>query len=337
MFRSIIGLFLLASCSMGEVKTGGEKTYVYNPKTEYFHEELKELSREVIETSVRQPPKGKLEELFSKNRPPLKRVGIIVFETLIQPTRDGLAGEDKIYLSEAGKQLLTEKLFSIWNQGFPLIAPHINYVNSSHIKDSKSLSQFGLEVEDHLKTNRAVMAPDDIFYLPKGKKTPIATVMNPRGMRDLSFMLVPAYDLMKGPKWSEHNKHYVNAMMRELDLDAALIVMSELSWTSSRMEKNSGEHIPEEMNVKISSTVLVSAEKYRERLEKLGKKDNVNVTLAYRSFEGELKAPVNMNYSEESFSYELIIKEILNPAVKTYRDLSIMMMERINEELKKTH
>lgn len=337
MFRSIIGLLLLASCSMGEVKTGGEKSYVYGSRIDYYPEELKELAPQVIVTSKRQPPKGKLKDLFGKKQAPLKRIGIIIFETIIQPTRDGLAGEDKIYLSEAGKQLLSEKFLSIWDQGFPLVAPQLDYVSSSKIKEAKSLSQFGLEVENHLKTDRSAIAPDDIFYLPKGKKTPIATVMNPRGMRDLSFMLVPAYELMEGPKWSEHNKHYVNAMMRELDLDAAIIMMSEVSWTTSRLNKNSGEHIPEELKVSLSSSILISAEKYRHRLAKLGSKDRVDVTLCYRSFEGELDVPVNMQYSEEAFNYDLIIKEILNPAVKTYRDLSIMMMERISDELKKTH
>lgn len=337
MFRSIIGLLLLTSCSMGEVKTGGERSYVYNPRIEYYPEELEELSSQVIVTSQRQPPKGKLEELFGSQQTPLKRVGIIIFETIIQPTRDGLAGEDKIYLSEAGKQLLSEKFLSIWDQGFPLVSPHLNYVSSSIVSSAKSLPQFGLEVENFLKTDRAVVAPDDIFYLPKGRKTPMATVMNPRGMRDLSFMLVPAYELMEGPKWSEHNKHYVNAMMRELDLDAAIVMMSELSWTTSRMKKNSGEHIPEELTVKISSSVLISAEKYRQRLAQLGSKDRIDVTLCYRSFEGKLTSPVNMQYSEEAFSFDVIIKEILNPAVKTYRDLAVMMIERISDEMKKTH
>jgi hypothetical protein len=97
-------LLFLFSCSMGTIKEGGERTYTYDLLSEYDREELVRLSSELVVTSRREPRFGKLEKLFAKTQAPLKRVGILTFESVIQPTRDGLAGKNLVYLSESGKE-----------------------------------------------------------------------------------------------------------------------------------------------------------------------------------------------------------------------------------------
>lgn len=329
-------LLLTVSCSMNVIKSGGERPYAYDAGSEYMKEDLNELSKQVVETSKRDPHIGKLDKLFSKKQPPLKSVGILVFESEIQPTRGGLAGKDLVYLSESGKQILTESFLEIWEQSLKLLGPKLDYVPVSDIKKSKSFHQYGLPEENFVKTQRSSLAPDDIFFLESGKKTPTTTVVNPRGMRDVSFLLVPAYELMGGPKWSEHNKHFVNDVVKELKLDAVIIVMSELSWTAAHTDKHSGEFIPEELNVEIKASTLVPLTRYHERLEKLHINEKPNITLAYRSYNADISIPVLLSVPEDMKTYETIEKELISPMLKTYKDLSQMMIMRILSDLKKT-
>ncbi len=337
MLRYLIGLCLLSSCSLGVVKSGGEKSYAYNPKQVYSIEELKELSPSVISTSLRDPQKGTNAELFSTKQPPLKRIGILVFESTIQPTRSGLANEDKVFLSAQGKQLLTERLLSIWEQSLPLLSQEIDYVAISQIKKSKKFKEDGMNVKDHILTKRDGLAPDDIFFLPKGKKTELETVLNPRGMRDLSLALVPATELMMGPKFSEHAKHTLNEVAKELNLDALLVVHSELHWTSAHTDKHSGEVFPEEAVVKLNASVLVPLSSYHKRLKNIGEKQfHPSTTVPYRTYEARVQIPVNISPPAAEESFEVIERELLTPGLKTYNDLTHMLQWQMIQDLKKT-
>ena len=338
MLRFLIGLLFLSSCSLGVVKSGGDRTYVYDVQSEYSVTDLQALSPEVVTTLSRDPQKGKLEDLFSKNQPPIKRVGILVFESIIQPTRGGLSNGDKIFLSEQGKQLLTEKLLTIWEQSFPILGKDIEFVKSSKIKAAKSFKADGMDVEDFIKSSRTALAPDDIFYLPSGKKTAVQTVMSPRGMRDFSLALVPASDLMSGPKFSEHAKHTLNQVAAELKLDAMFVIMSKIHWTASRVDKHSGEIIPEEVVIELEASTLISLSQYRERLSSIGIKNNVpKTTVAFRSYESKLKLPVYISVPKELETFKHIEEELLDPTLKTYNDLTQMLQMRMIEDIKTTH
>jgi hypothetical protein len=334
----MIGLILLSSCSLGTVKSGGDKAYVYDVFSEYSIDDLKELSPQVVTTLSRNPQKGKLDDLFSKKQLPIKRVGILVFESEIQPTRSGLSDENKIFLSEQGKQLLTEKLLSVWEQSFPILGEGIELIKVSKIKKSKAFKLDGLDVEDYIKTQRHSLAPDDIFYLPKGKKTTMATILNPRGMRDLSMALVPASEMMAGPKFSEHAKHTLNEVAKELKLDGMFVVMNRIHWTASHVDKHSGAIIPEEVVITLEASTLIPLSNYRERMNNLGEiRDVPNTTIAYRTYESTLKIPVLISVQEELQTFDTIEKELLVPTLKTYNDLSQMLQMRIVEDIKRTH
>lgn len=338
MFRFLVGLLLLSSCSLGVIQSGGEKIYVYDVKKEYTVEDLRELAPQVITTSSRDPQKGKLEDLFSKRQPPIKRIGILVFETTLQPTRSGLSNEDKVFLSAQGKQLLTEKLLTIWEQSFGVLAENVEYVPVAKVKKSKAYNEDGMTVTDHILSKRDSLAPDDIFFLPPGKKTAIPTVLNPRGMRDLSLALVPASELMAGPKFSEHAKHTLNSTAKELNLDAMLIIMSEISWTAAHIDKHSGESFSDNAIIRLSVTTAVPLSKYQERLKNLGeKRDLPNTTLSYRFYESKIKIPVEISVPEAQQNFDHIERSILTPSLKTYNDLTHMMQLRILEDIRKTH
>lgn len=337
-FLFLVSLSLLFSCGLGVTKSGGDRSYVYDVSKDYSLEALQELSPQVVTTLQRDPIKGTLTDLFSKKQPPLKRIGILVFESIIQPARDGLSKQDKIYLSAAGKQLLTEKLLSIWEQSLPLLGPEIEYVPAEKIKKSKALKTYGLAVTDHVKAKRDAIMPDDIFYVPSGKEISMYTTLNPRGMRDLSLALVPAAELMQGPKYSEHMKHAVNDLTKELKLDAVLVVLSEIKWNSAHIDKHSGEIFQEEAKISLKATTIVALSSYRKRLEALGeKRDHPSISVSYRAYESSIKIPVEISVPEEQQSFDHIEKELLNPVLKTYSDLTQMMEVQIIQDLKKTH
>lgn len=321
---------------MNTIKSGGEKPYVYDVKTEYTSEALDELSPQLVETSKRDPHIGKLDSLFSKKQSPLKRVGIVVFESRIQQTLDGLAGQNLVYLSESGKQILTESFLSIWEQSIKLLSPDLDYVPTSKIKKTIPFHQYGQPEENFVKVQRSSLAPDDIFFLEKGKKTTMTSILNARGMRDVSFLLVPAYELMAGPKWSEHNKHFVNDVAKSLNLDAVIIVMSDVSWTASHTDKHSGEFIPEEISVEVKASTLIPLFRYHERLTKLHINEKPNLTLAYRAYNAEVKIPANISVPEGEKNFSTIEKQVLSPMLKTYKDVSQMMILRIAHDLQKT-
>ena len=327
MLRFFIGLLLLSSCSLGVLKKGGESAYVYDTDKTYTIEELKALAPQVVTTSQRDPEKGKLDELFSADQAPLKRIGILVFETMIQPTRAGLAEEDLVYLSAQGKQILTENLLSIWEQSFPILAEKVEFVDSAEISETKSFKKYGLVVKDHILSKRDTLAPDDIFFLPKGRTTTGLTVLNQRGMRDLSLALVPATELMAGPKFSEHAKHVVNDVARELNLDAVLVVMSKVNWSSQ----------PEQAVVQLESSILVPLSSYHARLKKVGeKRDLPNTTISYRSYEAKVIVPVRIASTPEDQNFETIEKDLLTPILNTYNDLTHMLQAQMIRDIDKT-
>jgi hypothetical protein len=333
----LLGGLLLTSCSLGSKKSGGQHRYRYEPYFEYTLEDLSQLAPGVVVMEKRDPRVGKLDKLFAKEMPDIKRIGIVVFETEIQGTRSGLSENDKIYPTEQGKQLITEKFLNIWEEGMPLMASGLDYVSVADVKKSKAITQYGLSVPDYIKTERTKIEQDDIQWLGPGKATPLFTIINPREMRDLSFMLVPASELMSGPKWSEHNKIFLNDICKELNLDAVLILMSEVSWTAGKKDKFTNVNVPEEMTIQIKGTTLIPAGKYHERLTALKEREQQVINVAYRYHEGALKLPLAISIPEEEKNFEQIEKRLLDPMFKAYRDLTLMMIDRMAGEIRKTH
>ncbi len=337
-YLSLIIFVSILSCTMGVKKNGGEKTYLYDVYSDYSLVDLQELAPQIVTSSIRDPQKGKMLDLFSKKQKPLKRVGMIVFESSIQETRSGLSGADKIYLSEQGKQLITERLLSVWEQSFSVLGKDIEYIPTKKIKKSKFLKNYGLEVTDYVKSKRFAIAPDDIFFLPPGKNTAMTTVLNPRGMRDLSLALVPASDLMQGPKFSEHMKHAVNEVANEFQLDVVLVIMSKINWTAAHIDKHSGNILPEQVNINLQVSALIPFSQYHERLKQLGDSRDLPVTtVSYRTYDSTLSLPVLLTVPDEDIDFKFIENELLNPTLKTYKDLTQMNIFRLVSDLKETH
>lgn len=323
MLRFIFPLIFLASCSLNKVD-GGEKSYVYKAQ-DYDLSTLKDMAPDLIRTSRRDPPGARLDKLFSKKMPDLKRIGIIIFESKIQDTRSGLANsEGKFFPTAGGKQILTEKFLRIWEEALPIIDPQLTYVPVSKITEAKSYPHYGKDGDDYVKGNQQELSSQDIPYLSQGKKTSMNTVITPRGMRDFSLLLVPAADLMGGAKWSEHQKLMVNDVAKELDLDALLVIMSEASWTGSFLR------------TKIDATIVVPTSQYRDRLLALKKSTSKAITVSYRNYTGEIITPVLLAEAGEDWDMKALEGALLSPLFRSYRDLSLMTMIQMKKDLDET-
>ena len=339
MLRLLFAIFLLSGCSLGVKKSGGDKNYIYDVHSDYLQRDLERMSPSIITTMVREPSQGQLSELFSKDQRPIKNVGIFVFESIIQPSRSGLSGSDLIYLTAQGKQLLAEKLLKVWDESFPILGKNeLNYLKSQKLKKSKTFTTDGMNVSTYILGKRNSVQPDDIFYIEKGKNIETATVINPRKMRDFSLALVPASELMAGPKFSEHAKHTLNQVAKELGLDAMIIIQNKISWTASQIDKRSGDVLNEEAKIGIEATIAVPYSEYEERLRKLGGDRNLpQETLSYRFYKADVSIPVYISVEKENQNFSHIESELLKPILKTYNDLTQMVQLRIISDLKLTH
>ncbi len=337
MIRSLLLMLLLVSCATGVITRGGKKSYVYDGERVYDLSELRDLAPQIVRSSFRDPPVGTLAELFAPPRPALKRLGMAMFETRIQPTYDGLAGDDAVYLTAAGKQLLTENFLTIWEESLRSLAPELDLVPTESLRRTRSYSIYGTQQEDFILTPRSVLAPDDIFFLEKGRKTTNTVTLNPRESRDLSFLLVPGYELMAGPKWSEHNKHFLNDLSKEAQLDAVIVALSDVSWTRAHTDKHSGEVYPEELKLRLRVSVLVPLYSYHARLVQTGKRETPNVTLCYRSYEAEVRLPLDLSVEESQKNFATIEGRLLGRMFKSYKDLTQLTILRIQSDLQKTH
>ena len=336
MLRFLILAFFSVACSIGGIKSGGEAPYLYDHTKTYSSSELRDLSSKVIESSLREPPFGRLEKLFGPGQKPLKKIGIVVFESEIQPTRSGLSGPNLIYLNEAGKQLLTDGMYRTWADAFGILSPEIEVISKAILKKSQAFRSYGSKEKDYILSNRKALAPDDIFFLKIGKTTTTKTIMNPRGMQDVSFLLVPGHELMRGPKFSEHNKHFINDLSRELGLDALIIVKSDLSWSVAHDDKHSGESVPDAILINLESSILIPFHSYHERLKKSGSTEESRVSICLRSYQGRLQLPISLSKLEDEQTYAMIENRLLLPMMKSYTDLTQMMIVQISTDLKKT-
>jgi hypothetical protein len=157
-------------------------------------------------------------------------------------------------------------------------------------------------------------------------------------MQDVSFLLIPGSELMQGPKFSEANKHYANDLAKELNLDAVIIVMSNVTWTASRLDKYSGDLIPEEVDLKIKTSTLIPLSRYHERLAESGIKNSYpSNTLCFRAYESKLKFPVLISVAPQDENFSTIENELLNPLMKAYKDLAQMTMARMLDDMRTTH
>jgi len=331
-------LLCLVSCSYGVKEKGGDVNYSYNPNLPFSSEDLHKRAPDYVKTSQRDPYVGKNKDLFAPAMPDIKKIGIISFEALIQPTFGGTAGQNSIYMSPAGKQIMTENLLSVWEQTLGVLGKDITYVKVAKINHAKTSAKYGNDVTDHVQVKRSKLMPDDIFYVEKGKKTNYTALLNPRGMRDFSMLLVPAYQMMGGPKFSETQKHYINEVCKELGLDGVLVVYSDLDWSVRDYDKDKKADVSEELRIQISASLILPFSNYHNRLDLTGHKGiKPQHNITYRAYDTDVKVNVVITVPEEDKNFSSVEKNLLTPMMDVYTQLTQMIVLSLRDDMKKTY
>jgi len=322
--KTLIIFLFLSSCAFFEKKSGGEHLYRYDAKKDYSAQELSSLTEDMVVKTVREPMIGGM-DLLQDKKFPIKKLGIIVFESEVQPTRGGLSDKNKVYLSSAGKQIVTENFLKIWEEKFGESLT----VSTKTLSENSSYQSYGSAQEDFSHFKQSVLFEEDIFLLESGKKTSSDTVISPRWMRDYSLVYIPAYDLLKGPKWNEHQRHMIQEVCRDLDLDAVLVIKSDLDWKVEATDKRSGEHTSDLLKVKIGASVLIPYGKFHERLNSRGISEKPLVNTVFANYEIDYSTPISL-----SSDFVSIEESLLKPMMKIYGDLAQILMIKIKSDLK---
>lgn len=337
MFR-LFPLIFLASCTLGSQKFGGSRAYQYSASVDYSQKELKELSDEIVISYKKDPRQMSWDKVFKKSNGPIKSFSTISFETIIQPTRAGIAGADKIYLSPKGKQVLTEKLLVIWEEAFATTKDEsFSYKKMKEISDKTQLhSKYGTTVKNFGGDFQKGLEPDDIFYKEKGKTLSALSLFSPTYARDLSLLLVPAYQLFGGPRGNDYQKYYVEEVTRLDQIDALFSMLVEIDWQSNREDKITKQSLHEKAVIKVKLTPILSYKNFSERLKKQGKEISHGLpNLNWGSYEAQVDIPIELEKISMDSSLETIDSSLLRPILKSYADLCIMITDRLNHDLKR--
>lgn len=332
----VLFLLILTSCTLGSSQFGGKKPYHYDPQYNYSSQELSKISRDIITSYQRDPRQASWEKVFTKKYP-IKKVSTFSFESVVQPTRAGIAGFDKVYLSPKGKQLLTEKLLTVWEEAFSTVnTPKMTYLPMQELFDDHDLhSKYGLGVKDYGGTFQEGLASDDIFFKERGKSLSSLALFEPSFARDISLLLVPGYQLFGGPRGNEFQKYYLAETIEKFHLDAVFAVMVEIDWQASRVDKVTKQSIHQKAIIKLKVTPLLSYKEFAKRL----KDQNINVesnlpNLNWGAYESTIQIPVDLEKINKNSSLEDIDRILLRPIFKTYTDMCVMMSQRLYQDFK---
>lgn len=337
MFR-LLPLIFLVSCTLGSQKFGGSRAYQYSADAVYDQKQLNELSGEIVTSYKKDPRQMPWDKVFKKSNGPIKSFSTISFETIIQPTRAGLSGADKIYLSPKGKQVLTEKLLVIWEEAFSTAKDeNFTYKKMKDLADKRQIhSKYGTTVKNYGGDYQKGLEPDDIFFKEKGKSLSALALFTPVYARDLSLLLVPGYQLFGGPRGNDYQKYYIEEVTREEQLDSLFTMLVEIDWQSSREDKITKQSLQEKAVIKIKLTPILSYKNFSERLKKQGKEISHGLpNLNWGSYEAQIDIPVELGKMSKDTSLEEIDSSLLRPILKSYADLCIMITDRLNHDFKR--
>ncbi|MFA5583285.1 MAG: hypothetical protein WDA09_03645 [Bacteriovoracaceae bacterium] len=327
----IFFLLLLTSCTLGSSKYGGKRVYQYDPQQTYDSSDLSKISRDVVTSYQRDPRQLTWKEAFpSKN--PIRSTSTLSFETIIQPTRSGISGSDKVYLSPKGKQLLTEKLLSVWEEAYTTVVNNeMNYFPMRKLFDDfKFHSQYGTGVKSYGGSFQEGLAKDDIFVMERGKRLSALALFQPHFSRDLSLLLVPGYQLFGGPRGNDYQKYYVAEAIEKFELDALYVIMVEIDWQATREDKITKKSIHQKAVIKFKITPILSYKIIEERLKDLDRNIPSNLpNLNWASYEASVDVPIDLDAITKESSFEEIDSLLLRPIFKSYADMCVMVAQRL--------
>jgi hypothetical protein len=328
-------LCLIIGCAIHVINEGGNESFSLQKMTKLDSEERLLYAQSVVSRLRRDPPLIRLKDFLEGYDDQLKKIGILVFETQLQATRSGLTNDRNVFLSEKGKQKLTIEFFHYWLNQLKLELPEKTFVGLKEIKKTESFSTSGSPQEDYVLKSRKDLNSNELFYLPSGKKVTPITTLNVPGMRDLSSLLVPATEFLATAKFSEHQKHWINDVSKELELDAVIVVRIDVDWTRGGVDKRTKEKINEEMKFNIESALLVPWNRYHKVGHRIKpKEDFPKVTISLGHYVVKANLPVVISVDEKEETFETVSKNILLPLKQGVENISQLLILKMASDLR---
>lgn len=336
--RFFLCLLLLVSCAHKVTSDGGQVSYDSATYEALSPEDMPTYAQTVVKRETRDPENVTLEQFRTHPAGQIRRIGLVLLETEFQPSRSGLASDRNLYLSARGKQILTEQQWIFWNSELRRLSKDgLTWPTREELVTAKSFSSAGSPEPDYILKFGDRLAEADLLWKAPGERIASETLLRPAGFRDLSLVLIPAYDLMGGPKPSQHQHHWVNDLCKELRLDAVVIVSVGAEWRRGAVDKRTKEVIPEEMKIRAQATVLYPWSTYHTIGATLGLRNLPKVNVPLASYDVRATLPVQISVPESEENLATAFDHVINPVRRHYMRLGSLVQERIISDLLQTH
>ena len=333
--RLLILIFLM-SCS--HIKhEGGKGTFSQADFEQMNKAERSLYAVQVIEKEWRDPRGVTLEELKRSPFGKIKRVGLISFETVIQPTVSGLSDEDNIYLSKVGKQKLTDQWFWYFQDQLKneLSRIDVELVSYTKIKSAKAYREYGAKFPMWYYSESSKISSKDIKYYQPGKKLDMERHVLPRGMQDTSMLLVPTYEFLATSKPNEFQRHWINEICKELNLDAIIIVGIESHWKRGGYNKRKRIEEKEEISLKFYASTIYPFTSYLSKDLVEGKKSLRKLNIHLASYASVFSWPYQLapKGSKSNRNFSAIKKTLLGPLNTKYYSFAELLIYRLSSDI----
>lgn len=327
---------VLFAVACGHVRTdGGQANFDSSTYQSLAPADQATYAQTVVKREERDPEGITLKQLVESPQGQIKKVAVILFETQFQSSITGLAVTgDNVYLSERGKQILAQETREYWFHALKQVP--VSVVPPKELQKSPAYRSYGSVVDDLSLQHRPKLTEEDAFWKKGGQTIPTGVVVLPPNEQDVSVLYIPASEMMIIPKMVEHQKHWVNDICKELQLDAVILVTSTASWTQGGKDKRTQEVIPEEMEISLGAAVLYPFNRYQAAGEKLGKKDLPKKSIPLAVYSVKTKFPVTITVPESEHNFKTTEKNILIPFRSTYRVLTDLVIDRMVTDVRET-
>jgi hypothetical protein len=301
-------------------------------------QDLPTYAQTVVKRETRDPEGVKLSRFRQHPAGQIRKIGLVIFETEFQPSRSGLASDRNIYLSVRGKQILTQQLWSMWDRELRRLSNgSVTWSTRDQLIGAKSFASAGSTETDYVLKDWGRLTEEDVFWKNPGQKIPTDSLVQPANYRDLGLVLVPAYEMMGGPKPSQHQHHWVNDLCKELELDAVLLVSLGAEWRRGGVDKRSKAVIPEEMKIRAQASIVYPWSRYHTIGESLGEKNLPKLNIPLASYGVQVSVPVKITLPDGQENFSAAFANIIGPMRSTSTRISSLLMERIISDLHQTH
>jgi hypothetical protein len=329
----------LMSCAHQVVQDGGQVTFDYDDYKNMAPEERLTYAQTVVKRERRNPEGVELEKIGQYPIGKIKKLGVVLFETQIKTSRSGLASERNIYLSESGKQALTESFYRTFEFELKKISlpMALEWVSKDDLEASRAFRSYGSVYKDFMLNRSKKLNDLDVFWKKGGEKIPETSLLLPANMQDVSLMYVPAYELMGGAKPSQHQHHWVNDLCKELGLDAVVVVSMSADWSRGGVDKRSQALIPEKMDISVESTIIYPWSTHHKILEEQKKSTTQKRNMPLAAYSAKASVPVLISIDPAQETFETAMRNVIFPLTVYGDSLLSLVAQRIVADIYQTY